>query len=64
MCNHENAVLIGTANGIQCRRCGRLFKTFDEYRAETEKPAESPETAQTAEEKAEARQKEKERVMI
>lgn len=59
MCNHENAVLIGTANGIQCRRCGRVFKTFEEYRAETEKPAESPETAQAAEEKPKRGRKKK-----
>ena len=59
MCKHENAVLIGTANGIVCRRCGCLFKTYDEYRAAVEKPAESPETAQAAEEKPKRGRKKK-----
>ena len=27
-CTHENAFLIGTAEGIRCRRCGKLFATF------------------------------------
>lgn len=27
-CLHENAFLIGTAEGIRCRRCGQVFATF------------------------------------
>ena len=27
-CTHENAYLIGTAEGIRCRRCGQVFATF------------------------------------
>lgn len=49
MCEHENAVLMGTADGLICRRCGRLFKTLEEYRAATEKPAEAEITANPAE---------------
>lgn len=40
-CEHRNEWLIGTADGITCRRCGAFFKSFDEL-----KPA------ATAEEKA------------
>ena len=29
-CTHENQWLRGTADGIVCRRCGSLFKTFAE----------------------------------
>lgn len=32
MCNHENQYLIGTADGITCRRCGAFFKSFDELK--------------------------------
>ena len=30
MCKHENAYLVGTANGIICRKCGANFKSFAE----------------------------------
>lgn len=29
-CKHENQYLMGTNNGIVCRKCGALFSTFDE----------------------------------
>ena len=29
-CTHNNEWLMGTADGIVCRRCGSLFKSFDE----------------------------------
>ena len=45
-CKHEIGYLMGTADGIVCRRCGRLFKSMDEINAEAEKPAEAPTEAQ------------------
>ena len=44
MCNHDQSMLMGTADGIVCRGCGKLFKSFDEIHpqetsvAEMEKP--------------------------
>lgn len=29
-CTHENEWLMGTADGIVCRRCGAFFKSFAE----------------------------------
>lgn len=29
-CKHELPLLMGTADGIVCRGCGRLFASFDE----------------------------------
>ena len=42
MCKHEIGLLIGTADGIVCKGCGKLFKSFDEIRPVKEevKPAE------------------------
>lgn len=37
-CNHDLHMLMGTADGIVCRGCGKLFKTFDEIH-----PQEAPE---------------------
>lgn len=34
MCNHNNEDLIGTAEGIKCRMCGKVFKNFAEIKAE------------------------------
>lgn len=45
-CKHELQFLMGTADGIVCRCCGRVFKNFAEIQAEAapvaEKPAEAP----------------------
>ena len=44
MCNHEQPQLVGTAEGIRCRTCGKLFHSFDEIerdRAAADAPAES-----------------------
>lgn len=44
-CLHENAYLIGTAEGIRCRRCGKLFATFaDIYPEPVPAPEETNET--------------------
>jgi hypothetical protein len=46
-CKHEQGFLIGTADGILCRRCGRLFKSFDELNGgkPADEPAEAPKKA-------------------
>lgn len=33
-CNHDIKYLMGTADGILCRSCGRLFASMDEVLAE------------------------------
>lgn len=33
MCKHELRNLVGTADGIVCRGCGRTFKSFAEIEA-------------------------------
>lgn len=33
-CTHENAYLMGTAAGIRCRRCGKVFATFADIHPE------------------------------
>lgn len=41
-CNHPTHMLTGTAKGVTCRACGRVF-TPDEYRAHLHPPnAEKP----------------------
>lgn len=40
---------MGTADGIVCRACGRLFANFDEIKAEnTPEPVKAAEAAQEA----------------
>ena len=44
-CKHAQEMLMGTADGIVCRACGKTFKNFDEVLVERgEKPAEVKET--------------------
>ena len=47
MCKHEIQHLMGTADGIVCRKCGAKFANFDEIHpepaAEPEAPAEPAE---------------------
>ena len=49
-CKHELQFLMGTADGIVCRCCGRVFKDFAEIQGvdapAPEKPAEKAEAAQ------------------
>ena len=49
-CNHDLQFLMGTADGIVCRACGRVFKDFAEIQGVVdapapEKPAEKAEAA-------------------
>ena len=54
-CKHELSNLCGTADGILCRRCGRLFKNFAELRADVGEPEPAP--AQVEEKTAPAKPK-------
>lgn len=55
-CTHENAFLMGTADGIVCRRCGKVFASIADIHPEpvqeeipeetNEAPAPAPEAAQ------------------
>lgn len=40
-CKHERAHLMGTADGIICRACGKMWPDFTAYEAETAPPAET-----------------------
>lgn len=61
MCKHEVEHLIGTNEGIKCRLCGKVFKTFAELEADRpqeEKPvAEEKEIDESIEEQAEEKPK-------
>ena len=42
-CKHEQEMLMGTADGIVCRACGKTFANFTDVLNERgEKPAEEP----------------------
>lgn len=60
-CKHEQQHLMGTADGIICRRCGRLFKDFSEIvtagkpaaaAAKTESPVKQPKNGRKKKEDA------------
>lgn len=42
MCKHEIQHLMGTADGIVCRKCGAKFASFDEINAASPEPAAEP----------------------
>ena len=60
-CKHELPHLMGTADGIVCRACGRVFASFAEIEAEnTPEPVKAVEAAQEAPKpKAKAKAKKK-----
>lgn len=37
MCNHDNKDLVGVADGIRCRACGRVFASYAELEADRTK---------------------------
>lgn len=37
MCKHDNRDLIGDANGIKCRACGKVFASFADIEADRKK---------------------------
>ena len=60
-CKHDTKFLMGTADGIVCRCCGRVFKDFSEIAGvnapEAEKPVEAPVEAAPAPKKARSKKK-------
>ena len=45
-CRHETAFLLGNADGILCRKCGRLFANFTEVEKDRDpKPEQEKPTA-------------------
>lgn len=59
MCKHEVEHLIGTSDGIKCRLCGKVFKTYAELEADRpqEEKAEEKEIDEIIEEQAEEKPK-------
>ena len=43
MCRHEQSQLVGTAEGIRCRACGKVFNSFEELEREREPVSENRE---------------------
>lgn len=56
-CNHETHLLMGTADGIVCRGCGRLFASFAEIHPEAESVPQAPTEAQDKPKRAPAKKK-------
>lgn len=64
MCKHEIQHLMGTADGIVCRKCGATFASFDEINPEPAaepvapeapaEPAEKPKRTRKSAKKGEA----------
>ena len=47
ICKHDQSALLGRADGILCRACGKTFKDYAEVEADrkkAEKPAPKPKT--------------------
>lgn len=42
MCKHPTEALMGTADGIICRKCGAAFKSFAEIQQDDKKPENAP----------------------
>lgn len=42
MCKHEIRDLMGTADGIVCRKCGKLFADMDAVNADRDPAPEAP----------------------
>lgn len=58
-CKHDLSYLMGTKDGIVCRKCGRLFSTFDEIYPKTEapEPVKEPDAVPTEKPKRKGRTK-------
>lgn len=61
-CKHDISFLIGTTDGILCKRCGKLFQSFDELKADgaqgEAEPDQAPVEAQAEKPKRTRRKKE------
>lgn len=64
MCRHENAHLMGTANGIVCRKCGKTFKDFSEVLADKAEPIQEPAPADETAEKPKRKRSKKAEVTL
>ena len=51
MCKHEIQHLMGTADGIVCRKCGATFASFDELNAASTEPVAEPKAPEAPAEK-------------
>ena len=61
-CKHEANYLLGTADGIKCRKCGKMFSSFATLKADIEadiKAQEAPAPADPAPEKPKPRARKK-----
>ena len=58
MCKHELPHLMGTADGIVCRKCGKLFADMEAVNADRE-PVAEPEAPAEAPKKPAARPRKK-----
>ena len=63
-CNHDISYLMGTADGVLCRKCGKQFSSFatlkaelDADRAEQEEPAPEAPATEPAEKPKRGRKK-------
>ena len=63
-CKHDNSYLMGTADGVLCRKCGKQFSSFatlkaelDADRAEQEEPAPEAPATEPAEKPKRGRKK-------
>lgn len=54
-CKHELKDLMGTADGIVCRKCGRVFADYKEVLAADQPAAEKPATTRKKASKKEAK---------
>ena len=55
-CRHENKYLMGTADGIVCRACGKLFQSIADIHGndippDKQKPTEAKKTAKNSRKK-------------
>lgn len=49
VCTHDVEHLVGTADGITCKNCGKVFATFAELEADRPKKQEKKAPAETIE---------------
>lgn len=60
MCNHDINHLVGTSEGIVCRKCGKTFKDFSEVLADKAEPIQEPAPAAETAEKPKRKRTKKE----
>lgn len=60
-CNHDVKDLIGTSEGIKCRACGKVFKSFAELEADKKPAKKAEDQPEEVKEEAPAEEKPKKR---